>query len=158
MVSVVSFGTPHQHSSHPFGTCTHESYWVLLLQMADWTFRQVLLTIRSPPSIPTSVLESSVGLCLGDICFAELHTTLKMCMVSLALLERLVTDGSFNLECKAESDYSHTTAIALALIPDAKLKDIEKVGIRLVVCRYSGVLAGISSVQEFIKNIWDALK
>ena len=134
MVSVILFGTPHQHSSHPFGTCTHDLYWVFLLQMADWTFRQALSTIRSPSSIPTLVLENLVGLHLGDMCFAELHTTLKMHMVPLMLLERLVTDGSFNPECKTESDYSHTMAILLTFFPNAKLKDIEKVGIRLFVC------------------------
>ena len=46
--------------------------------MADWTFRQALSAIKNPPSIPTSVLESSVGLYLGDIHFVELHTTLRM--------------------------------------------------------------------------------
>ena len=95
---------------------------------------------------------------MGDIDFAELFTTLKIHAVSLPLLERLVTDGSFNLECKAESDYSHTMAILLTLIPNARPKDIEKVGIRLVVHQHSGLLAGISSMQEFIKNNWDALK
>ena len=92
--------------------------------MADWTFRQALSTIKSPPSIPTSVLESSAGLCLGDIHFAEICTTLQMCVVSIAPLERLIANGSFNPECMAESDYSHSTAILLTFIPDAKLKRI----------------------------------
>ena len=71
--------------------------------MADWTFKQALSTIESPPSIPTSVLESSAGLHLGNIHFLELRTTLRMHMVSIALLERLIANASFNLECKAET-------------------------------------------------------
>ena len=79
--------------------------------------------------------------------------------VNHALLERLIANGSFNPEHMAESDYSHSTAILLAFIPDAKLKDIERVGIGLVVhwlC--SGPLALISSVQQFISYICDVLK
>ena len=72
--------------------------------MADLTFRQALSTLESPPSIPTSVLESSAGLRLGDIRSAELCTTLRMHAVSLVLLESLIADGSFNLEHMAESD------------------------------------------------------
>ena len=79
-------------------------------------------------------------------------------MVSLALFERLIADGSFNPECMAESDYSHSTAILLAFIPDDKLKDIERVGIRLVICQHSGPLGMISSVDQFISYIRDALK
>ena len=45
------------------------------------------------------------------------------------------------------SDYSHSTAILLAFIPDAKLKDIERLGIGLVVCRRGGPLAPISVDQ-----------
>ena len=126
--------------------------------MADWTFRQVLSAIKNPPSIPTSVLESSAGLCLGDIHFVELHTTLRMCVVSLTLLEKLIADCSFNLECMVENDYSHTTAILLVFIPDAKLKDIERVGIGMVVCWCGGPLAPISSMDQFISYIHDALK
>ena len=126
--------------------------------MADWTFRQALSTIKSPPSIPISVLESSAGLHLGDIHFAELCTTLRMCTVSLALLERLIADESFNPEHMAKSDYSHNTAVLLMFIPDANLKDIERVGIGLVVCQHGGPLALISSVQQFISYICNVLK
>ena len=79
-------------------------------------------------------------------------------MVSLTLLERLIANGSFNPEHMAESDYSHNTAILLTFIPDAKLKDIERVGIGLVVCWHSGLLAPISSIQQFITYICNALK
>lgn len=119
--------------------------------MVNWTFRQALFTIKSPPSIPTSVLESSTGLRLEDIRFAEICTTLRMHTVSLMLLERLIAD-------MAESDYSHSTAILLIFVTDAKPKDIERVGIGLVVCQCSGPLAVISSTQQFISYIHDVLK
>ena len=69
--------------------------------MADWTFNDVLATIKSPPSIPTSVLESPDGLCLGDICFLEdSYYSVDACSVSITLLEKLVANGCFNPECK----------------------------------------------------------
>ena len=118
----------------------------------------MLSTIESPPSIPASVLKSSAGLCLGDIHFAELCTTLRMRVVSIMLLETLIANGSFNPECKAETDYSHSTAILLVLVPNTKLKDIEKVGIGLVVCQHGGPPAGISPMQKFISYIHDVLQ
>ena len=101
--------------------------------MADWTFNDVLAAIKSPLSIPTSVLESANGICLGNIHFAEIHTTLQMRGVSFALLEKLVADGCFNLECKPNGDYSCSTAILLTFTPNAQLKDIESMGIGMVV-------------------------
>ena len=50
-------------------------------------------------------------------------------------------------------DYSHSTAILLAFVPDANLMDIESVVIGMVMCRHSGSLACIRSVQTFPKNI-----
>ena len=88
----------------------------------------------------------------------ELRTTLKMCAVSLTLLQSLIADGSFNPEHIAESDYSHTTAILLAFGLDAKLKDIERVGIWLLVRQHGGLLAPISSMELFISHIHDMLK
>ena len=119
---------------------------------------QVLSAIKNPPSITTSVLESSAGLCLGDICFAEIYTTLRMHAVSFTLFERLIANGSFNPEHMAESDYSHSTAILLVFIPDAQLKDIERVGIGLVICQCNRLLTPISSVDQFITYIHNALK
>ena len=48
--------------------------------------------------------------------------------VNCVLLERLIADGSFNPEHKAENDYSHSMTILLAFIPDTKVKDIERGG------------------------------
>ena len=71
----------------------------------------------------------------GDICFVEIHTTLQMRMVSVALLEKLVANRFFNPECKPKGDYSRSTSILLTFIPDAQLKDIDSVGIGMVVCQ-----------------------
>ena len=138
--------------------CAHDLSLTFLLLMADWTFDDVLTTIKSPPSIPTSVLESPDGLCLGYICFAKIHTTLQMCSVSLALLEKLVTDECFNPEHKPHGDYSHSTVILLVFTQDTQLKDIESVGIGLVVCQHGAPLAPISAMSKVILYICDTLK
>ena len=138
--------------------CTLLKFDFFFLKMADWTFDVVLATINSPPSIPTSLLESADGLRLGDVRFAQIHTTLWMRTVSLALLEKLIANRGFNPEHKADSDYSHSTAILLALTPDAQLKDIDSMGIGLVVRWYGAPLAPISSVDKLISYVRDMLK
>ena len=121
--------------------------------MVDWTYKEALKAIKSPSSIPASVLEGPGGLHLGDIHFVELHTTLRMHTVSFEHFEQLLTDGSFNPEFKVTDDYSHPTAILLGFVPDANLMDIESVGIGMVMHWHGGSLACISSVQTFPKNI-----
>ena len=64
-----------------------------------------------------------------------------------SLLEKLVADGCFNLEHKPNGDYSHSTAILLVFTPDAQLKDIESMGIGLVVHWCGAPLAPISAVE-----------
>ena len=118
--------------------------------MADWKFKDVLAAIQSPPSIPASVLQSTDGLCSGDIHFVKIHTTLQMCAMSLALLEKWIDNGSFNLECMVDGDYSCSTAIHLTFTPDAQLKDIESMGIGLVVHQCRGPLGQISSMSNLI--------
>ena len=66
--------------------------------MVDWKFEDALAAIQSLPSIPASILQSTDGLRLGDICFAKIQTTLWMCAVPLAVLEKWVEDGKFNPE------------------------------------------------------------
>ena len=119
--------------------------------MVDWIFEDALTAIQSPPSIPASVLQSVDGLRLGDIRFAKIHTTLWMCTMSLAILEKWVENGSFNPERMVEGDYSRSTAILLALNPDAQCKDIESVGIGLIVCWHKAPLGQISSIPHHIK-------
>ena len=139
---------------HAYLACVHMTkVLICFLKMADWTFEDVLAAIQSPPSIPTSVLQSADGLHLGDIHFAKIHTTLQMHAVSLALLEKWIDNGSFNLEHMADGDYSRSTAILLALTPDAQLKDIESVGVGLVVHWCGGLLGQISSVSNLISYV-----
>ena len=126
--------------------------------MTDWTFEDALAAIQSPPSIPTSVLQSAEGLHFGDIHFVKIQTTLWMHVMSLVLLEKWIDCGSFNPEHKADGDYSHSTAILLTLIPDIQLKDIESMGIRLVVRWCRGQLAQISSLPNLITYVCSMLE
>ena len=94
--------------------------------MVGWTFENALVAIQSPRSIPFSVLLSMDGLCLGDICFAKIQTTLHMQTVSITVLERWIADGSFNPECMAEGNYSHSTAILILLNPNKQEHSAEE--------------------------------
>ena len=51
-----------------------------------------------------------------------------MCGVSIALLEKLVANGCFNLEHKPNDDYSCSTAILPNVYSIAQLKEIEECG------------------------------
>ena len=126
--------------------------------MADWTFKDALTGIQIQPSIPTSVLQSADGLCLGDIHFAKICTTLQMHAMPLTLLEKWVDNGGFNPEHMAGGDYSCSTAILLTITPDTQLKDIESVGIRLVVCQHRALLGQISSVPRLISYVCSMLE
>ena len=75
--------------------------------MADWTFKDALAAIQSLPSILISVLQSTGGLRLGDICFAKIQTTLRMRTVPIGILEKWAEDGSFNPDHMGEGDHSH---------------------------------------------------
>ena len=89
--------------------------------MVDWTFEDALTAIQSPPSIPTSVLQSADGIHLGDVCLHEdPHYPADACTLTLAgSSEKWVENGSFNPEHMAEADYSRSMAILLTLYPDA---------------------------------------
>ena len=77
-------------------THVYSTNFDLLFKMVDWTFEDALAAIQSPPSIPTSVLQSTGSFRLGDICFAKIQTTLQMCTVPIAVLEKWAEGGSFN--------------------------------------------------------------
>ena len=119
--------------------------------MADWTFKDALAAILSPPSIPASVLQSADGLCLGDICFAKIQTTLWICAVLLAVLEKWVENGSFNPECKAEGDYSCSMAILVVLSPNTQGTALESVSVGLIVCRCRVPFGQIGNIIKLIK-------
>ena len=46
--------------------------------MATWSFRDALEELELRCQFDESMLQSDVGLCLGDIRFAEIQTTIKM--------------------------------------------------------------------------------
>ena len=126
--------------------------------MADWTFEDALTTIQSPPSIPTSVLQSADGIRFGDVCFVKIQTTLWMHAILLAILKKWVENGSFNPEHMVEANYSHSTAILLMLSPDTRCNDIESVGIRLIVCRCKMPLGQTSSIPHLIRYVCSLLE
>ena len=90
--------------------------------MVDWTFEDAPTAIQSPPSIPTSVLQSVDGIHLGDICFAKICTTLQMHAMPLTVLEKWAEYGGFNPECMVDADYSCSTTILLTLTPRCSTK------------------------------------
>ena len=120
--------------------------------MVDWTFKDALMAIQSLPSIPASLLQSADGLHLGDIRFAKIHTTLWTCAVPLTILEKWVENGSFNPECMVEGDYSCSRAILIALNSDAQGKDIESVGIGLIVCQRKALIGQICTIPHLLST------
>ena len=56
-----------------------------------------------------------------------------------------------------DANYSHSTAILLALTPDAQLNDIESVGIGLIGHRCGAPLEQISSIPQLIKYVYSLL-
>ena len=78
--------------------------------------------------------------------------------VLLTVLEKWVENGSFNPERMAEGDYSHSMAILLTLNPDAWCKDIESVGIRLIVHQCKAPLGQISSIPCLIRYAWSLME
>ena len=94
----------------------------------------------------------------GDAHFAKICTTLQMRTVLLVILEKWVENGSFNPEHMAEADYSHSTAILLALYPDALLNDLESMGIKLIVHQHGTPLGQVSSIPQLIKYIHSLLE
>ena len=101
--------------------------------MTTWSFRDALEELETRGHFDESVLRSTLGLCLGDIRFAEIQTTIKMCAVCLNTFLQFVDQGSFNADNLPLDGCSHTTAILLAFIPDRRLEDIESVAIGNVI-------------------------
>ena len=118
-----------------------------------WTghLRMHLLVIQSLPSIPTSILQSVDDLCLGDICFAKIQTTLQMCAMPISVLKKWIECGSFNPECMAEGDYSRSTAILIVLNPNMQGTALESVSIGLIVCGHKTPVGKIAKVLNLIK-------
>ena len=100
-----------------------------------------------------SILRSMQGLCMGDIHFAEIHTTFKMCLVPFCMFLQFAKKGSFNADNLPADSYSHTMAILLGFIPDPRLMDIERVGIGNIIRRHGSPLGGIDSINMVITQI-----
>ena len=108
----------------------------ILIQMATWSFRDALEELELRRQFDESMLKSEVGLRLGDICFAEIQTTIKMRAVRFSTFLHYIADGSFNPDHMAPHCCSQTTAILIAFLPDWHLQDIESVGIGCVIRRF----------------------
>ena len=58
--------------------------------MTTWSFRDALEELEVRGHFDESVLWSALGLCLGDIHFTEIQTTIKMHAVPLRMFLRFV--------------------------------------------------------------------
>ena len=125
--------------------------------MTTWSFRDALEELKVKGCFSESVLKSTIGLHLGDVCFTELQTTIKMCVVHFHTFLQYVKQGSFNAGNLPLDGYSHTTAILLAFLPDQHLEDIERIGIGSVIWRHRSPLGDISSLNMVIKFICSIL-
>ena len=155
--------TTHFVSLH---MCTDVSYFCMCVlsiirfinfQMTTWSFRDVLAELEVRGHFDELVLWSAQGLHMGDICFAEVQTTFKMCTVPFCMFLQFVKKGSFNADNLPVDSYSHTTAILLAFIPDLHLSDIECVGIGNVIRRHGSPLGDIASIHVVIDQIHSIL-
>ena len=115
--------------------------------MATWSFRDALEELEVRRHFDESMLQSAIGIHLGDIRFAEIQTTIKMCAIRFSTFLHYVKDGLFNPDKLAPHCCSQTTVILLAFIPDWHIQDIESVGIGNVICRCGTPLGDISSIS-----------
>ena len=126
--------------------------------MATWSFRDALEELKLRCQLDESMLHSDMGLCLGDICFAEIQTSIKMHAVRFSTFLRYIADGSFNPDNLAPHCCSQTTAILLAFLPDRHIQDIESIGIGCVIHRFGTPMGDISSISTMIDSVRSILK
>ena len=126
--------------------------------MATWSFRDALEELEERGHFDESVLRSAIGLRLGDICFAEIQTSIKMRAVRFSTFLHYVEDRFFNPDHLAPHCCSQTMAILLAFVPDWHLEDIENIGIGSVIRRRGNPLGDISSISSMIESIHSVLK
>ena len=125
--------------------------------MTTWSFRDALEELKARGGFNESVLRSALGLHLGDIHFAEIQTTIKMCVVCLNTFLQFVKQGCFNSDNLPLDGYSQTTAILLAFIPNLRLEDIKRIAIGNVIQRCGSPLGDISSINMVIESIHSIL-
>ena len=130
----------------------------ILIQMAMWSFRDALKELELRHQFDKSMLQSEVGLRMGDNRFAEVQTTIKMRGVRFSTFLHYIADGSFNPDKLAPHCCNQTTAILLAFLPDQHIQDIESIGIGCVICRLGTPMGDMSSVCTMIDSVWSVLK
>ena len=128
------------------------------IQMATWSFRDALEELEVRRHFDESMLQSAVGLRLGDICFTEIQTSIKMCAIWFSRFVHYVKKGLFNPDNLASYCCSQTMAIHLAFIPDRRVEDIESIGIGNIIQRCETPLGDISSISVMIESVHSILK
>ena len=126
--------------------------------MATWSFRDALEELEVRRQFDESMLQSDMGLRLGDIRFAEIQTSIKMRAVRFSTFLHYIKDGSFNHDNLAPHCCSQTTAILLAFLPDRHIQDIESIGIGCVIRRYGTPMGDVSSIGMMIDSVRSVLK
>ena len=125
--------------------------------MTTWSFRDALEELKVKHHFDESILRSNVGLRLGDIRFAEIQTSIKICTVHFSTFIQFVEQGCFNADNLPIDGCSQTTAILLAFIPDRRLEDIESVGIGNIIRRCGSPIGDLSSINTVIDTICSIL-
>ena len=120
--------------------------------MSGWSFEDALVAIQSPASIPFLVLLSMDGICLGDVCFAKVQTTLCMWSVSIPTLERWIEGRKFNPNRKARDEYSHSTSILVILNPNNQDTGLKCMSIRLIIRWCNGNVGQIKDILKLITH------
>ena len=123
------------------------------IQMTTWSSRDALEELEVRVFFDESVLWSALGLHLGDIYFAEIQTSIKMCTVHLDMFLQFAEQGSFNADNMPLDGHSQATAILLAFIPDQCLEDIEVHCNRHHNSKVWESLGDISSINMVIESI-----
>ena len=126
--------------------------------MATWSFRDALEELEVRHQFDESMLQSDMGLHLGDIHFDEIQTTIKIRAVQFSTFLHYVEDELFNPDNLAPHCCSQTTAILLAFLPDRHIQDIESIGIGSVIRRCGTPLGDISSISTMIDSVRSVLK
>ena len=92
------------------------------------------------------------GICLGDVRFAKIQTTIRMRTVSIPTLERWIKGRKFNPNCKAEHEYSRSTGILVILNPDNQGTGLKCVSVRLIVRWHNGNVRRIDDILKLIAH------
>ena len=127
---------------------------LLTFQMTAWSFRDALVELKVKNCFDKPMLQSTQGLCMGDIYFTEIQTTFKMCTVSFHLFLQFIEKGCFNPNKLPEDGYSHTTTgHTPGLHPRPISCGHRCVGIGNLIWRHRSPLGGMCSIDMVISHI-----